>query len=182
MRAYILILMMVLGAISVSAAYDLVQTGYWIPSYYKTYQGQGTESLKTIGVSNSYTSKADFRKSTFRPITRVITGPSLAWNRQVQVLADTGSGLYVPYDTYSSDMVLKNMDMRARGGPSPYVGIYGVERQAIQTYNVAPRNFGIGTGSGYLNPGIPNMIRGSPQYVSAGLPAYVDEGSATSAQ
>ncbi|MEK6963225.1 MAG: hypothetical protein AABX70_02265, partial [Nanoarchaeota archaeon] len=153
--------------------------GYLSPSYNKSYQGQGTESLKNVGQYNTYTSKADFRKSTFRPVTRVMMGPSLAQNRQVQVLAETGSGLYVPYDTYSGDMAVKNIDVRARGGPSPYVGIYGIERQAIKSYNVQERSFGVGTGSGYINPGIPKMIRSTPQYVNAGLPALVDSQAAT---
>ena len=180
MRVYIWISLMILGAISVSAAYDLAQTGYWIPSYYQTWQGQGTQAFKSMGQNNAFTTKADFRKSTFRPITRVMTGPSLAWKTQVPVLADTGAGLYVPFDTYSGDMALKNIDTRTRGGPSPYVGVYGVERQAIQTYNSPQKDFGVGNGAGrYTNPGVPKMIRPTAQYVNAGLPAYVESSEMT---
>lgn len=178
MRIYLFAILIVLSAISVSAAYDLAQTGYWIPSYYKITGDKGTAALKSIGQNNQFTSNADFRKSIFRPITRVITGPSLAWNTKVPTMADTGSGLYTPYTKYSGNMMLKDIDTRARGGPNPYVGVYGIERQAVQTYNVPEQNFGMGTGASvsgkqYIKPGIPNMIRSTPQYVNAGLPASV---------
>jgi hypothetical protein len=174
-----LALLLLMASVSAYHTYDYSKSGYGVAGTMNAMVEQGVKIGKSMEGYGAL-QKTDFRKSMMRPTTYVKLGPQSDVNIQ---LGGIGAGQYTnyKYDYITDAMMVKPIDPRSRGGPNPYFGIYGVERQAIKPYNVPEQNFGTGTSGGYINPGIPKMIRTTSQYVSAGLPAYVEEGAAPAA-
>lgn len=121
-------------AVSVSAyhTYDYSRSGYVLPGYMNVQVDQGVQITKSANAYYSPVSRADFRKSAFRPLTYATLGSQGA-GANARTIADTGAGLYVPYQ-YGNEMPSQIINIRNRMAFGPYYGAYGVEKQVIKPF------------------------------------------------